>query len=234
MYTLEVFSSVVWGGVIRCRESQCNVSFPSEAEDEFFSDQAGYHHQGSKQASAHNRQERIVNPASWLHGWNFTTVLYCILEHAMDDFRRKPHDDSGRPYVGDLFRREVSTPNRGVVLDKVMDMYKQLPAQFKETKLVPQNRKGGLEDRISFQAANITATLQLVRMVLFSADEATVGDKCDIAFDLLNSFAKIPAFLLRAISSPLLYHFAGIGAILGSVIEGPLSEPSYLQVREVL
>lgn len=115
-----------------------------------------------------------------------------------------------------------------------MEMHEQLPARFKETKLMPQNGKGGLEAKFSFQAANITATLQLVRMVLFSADEATVEQKCDIARDLLDSFAKIPAFFLRAISSPLLHHFAGIGTILGSVIEGPLSEPSYLQVREVL
>jgi hypothetical protein len=125
-------------------------------------------------------------------------------------------------------------PHQNVVLEKVMEMHEQLPAQFKDTKLVPQNGKGGLEDKFSFQAANITATLQLVRMVLFTSDEATVDQKCAIARDLLDSFSKVPVFFLKAISSPLLHHLAGIGAILGSVIEGPLSEPSYLQVRGVL
>jgi hypothetical protein len=36
MYTLEVFSSIVWGGMIRCRESQSKVRYPSEVDDEFF------------------------------------------------------------------------------------------------------------------------------------------------------------------------------------------------------
>lgn len=232
MYALEVYSSIVWGSIIRCRESQCSVSYPSEVDDEFFSDQTGYHPQNALQPSTYNNQAGIVNPISWLHGWNFTTKLYRILEHAMDDFYRRRLQTS-RPFsLGDLFGREIS--HRSVVLDKVMEMHEQLPARFKETKLMPQNGKGGLEDKFSFQAANITATLQLVRMVLFTADEATVDQKCTIARDLLDGFAKVPIFFLRAISSPLLHHLAGIGAILGSVIEGPLSEPSYLQVREVL
>jgi hypothetical protein len=132
----------------------------------------------------------------------------------MDDFhKRRPHTTS--PFSpSDLFRRD--TPHQSVILDKVMGMHEQLPARF------------------SFQAANITATLQLVRMILFTSDETTVDQKCTIARDLLDGFAKVPVFFLRAISSPLLHHLAGIGAILASVIEGPLCEPSYLQVREVL
>jgi hypothetical protein len=234
MYALEIYSSIVWGGIIRCRESQCNVSYPSEVNDEFFSDQTGYHPPNSLNSlsSSYNNQAGIVNPISWLHGLNFATELYRILEHAMDDFhRRRPHT-TGSFSPSDLFGRE--TPHQSIILNKVMAMHEQLPARFKETKLIAENGKGGLEDKFSFQAANITATLQLVRMILFTSDEATVEQKCTIARDLLDSFAKIPVFFLRAISSPLLHHLAGIGAILGSVIEGPLCEPSYLQVREVL
>jgi hypothetical protein len=115
-----------------------------------------------------------------------------------------------------------------------MAMYDELPPSFKETKMTAQNMRGGLEDKFSFQAANITATLQLVRMILFTSEDATVDQKCAIARDLLEGFSRVPVFFLRAISSPLLHHLAGIGSILGSVIENPISEASYLQVRQVL
>ena len=71
-------------------------------------------------------------------------------------------------------------------------------------------------------------------MVLFTAEDATVDEKCAIARELLDDFAKIPLFFLKAISSPLLHHLAGIGAVLGSVIEGQLSLAEFFQVRTVL
>jgi hypothetical protein len=231
MYTLEVYSSIVWGGIIRCRESQSHVSYPSEVDDEFFAD-SGYHPPNSLTSSLPLPSQSITNPISWLHGWNFTTELYRILEHAMDDFHRRRPSNIGPFSPSDLFGREA--PHQSVVLNKVMSMHEDLPPRFKETKLIPLNGKGGLEDKFSFQAANITATLQLVRMVLFTAEDASVDEKCEIARDLLERFSKVPVFFLRAISSPLLHHLAGIGSILGSVMEGPLSETSYLQVRGVL
>jgi hypothetical protein len=72
-------------------------------------------------------------------------------------------------------------------------------------------------------------------MVLFTAEDSTVSQKCTIANELLDGFSKVPVSFLRAISSPLLYHLAGIGSILGSVMtESPLSESAYLQVRSAL
>jgi hypothetical protein len=229
MYTLEVYSSIVWGSIIRCRESQSHVSYPSEVDDEFFSE-SGYHPPNVLISSFPS--QAITNPISWLHGWNFANELYRILEHAMDDFHRRRPSNIDPFSPSDLFRRDA--PHQSVVLDKVMSMHAELPPRFKETKLIPQNGKGGLEDKFSFQVANITATLQLVRMMLFISEDATVDQKCAIARDLLDSFAQVPLFFLRAISSPLPHHLAGIGSILSSVIEGPLSESSYLQVREVL
>lgn len=38
IYTLDIFTSIVWGGVIRSREYQSNVSYPSEADDDMFDD----------------------------------------------------------------------------------------------------------------------------------------------------------------------------------------------------
>lgn len=225
MYTLEVYSSIIWGSIIRCREAQCQVLVPSEVNDEFFSD-AGYHPPNALLPSS----TAAANPMCWLHGWNFAVELYRTLEHAMDDFHRRRQTNGFSP--SDLYNREAL--HQTVVLDRVMSMYEQLPPQFKESKLNSMNYKGGLEDKFSFQAANITATLQLVRMILFTSEKATPEEKCDIARDLLDSFAKIPLPFLRAISSPLLHHLAGIGAILGSVIEVPISESSYMQVRNVL
>lgn len=43
-------------------------------------------------------------------------------------------------------------------------------------------------------------------MVLFTAEDATVDQKCAIARDLLDRFAEVPVLFLRAISSPLVCH----------------------------
>lgn len=40
-------------------------------------------------------------------------------------------------------------------------------------------------------------------MVLFTAEDATGDQKCAIAHELLNGFAKVSVFFLRAISPPL-------------------------------
>jgi hypothetical protein len=44
-------------------------------------------------------------------------------------------------------------------------------------------------------------------MVLFTAEDATVDQKCAIARELLDGFAEVPVFFLRAISSPLVCLF---------------------------
>lgn len=89
-------------------------------------------------------------------------------------------------------------------------------------------------DRYGFQAANITATVQLLRMMLFASGGGTIEERCKIASEVVDAFTRIPAAYLRAISSPLLHHLAGIGAILGSVFEEPISDIAYEQVRVVL
>lgn len=40
-------------------------------------------------------------------------------------------------------------------------------------------------------------------MVLFTAKDATVDQKCSIARELLDEFKNIPTYYLRAISAPL-------------------------------
>ena len=79
-------------------------------------------------------------------------------------------------------------------------MYAALPSQFKET---PPTTGDMAKDLFGFQSANIQATLQLLRMVLLSAEELGVDRKCDVAGELLSVFSKVPVEYLNAISSPL-------------------------------
>jgi hypothetical protein len=71
-------------------------------------------------------------------------------------------------------------------------------------------------------------------MMLFASGGGTIEERCKIASEVVDAFMRIPVAYLRATSSPLLHHLAGIGAILGSVLEEPLSDIAYQQVRVVL
>jgi len=167
-------------------------------DDDSF-DETAYHHPNNL-VTSYNPQT-ITNPLSWLHGWNFTTDLYRILEHAVDECHRRRPSNTAPFSLGDLLGRE--TPNQSVTLKKVIAMHDALPPRFKETRLNPHDGHEGLEDKFSFQAANITATLQLVRMILFTTEAATVEQKYSVARDVLNGFARVPVVFLRTVSSAL-------------------------------
>lgn len=82
--------------------------------------------------------------------------MYRILEHAMDDFHRRREQTVGPFSPSDLFPRDA--PPQSVVLEKVMLMHAELPSRFKESR----NAVGEMsEDIFGFQAANITATIQV-------------------------------------------------------------------------
>jgi len=71
-------------------------------------------------------------------------------------------------------------------------------------------------------------------MMLFASGGGTFRECCKITSEVVDAFTRIPVAYLRAITSPLLHHLAGIGAILGSVLEERLSDITYQQVRVVL
>ena len=71
-------------------------------------------------------------------------------------------------------------------------------------------------------------------MVLFAAGGASISDRCAIAKEVVDAFIAVPVAYLQAISSPLMHHLGGIGQMLGSVFEEPLSEADYRQVRTVM
>ena len=160
MYTLDVYSTIVWGGIIHWREAQARVSYPSEIEDEWFSD-TGIHISTTIAPQVSNDLPSLVSrlngsSSSWLRGWNFTTDLYRILEHVMDHYHRLKGRSASLPTVTDLFTSD--NPSQAKILDHVMALYNQLPQRFKET---PEVEADASEDRFNFQAANITATLQV-------------------------------------------------------------------------
>lgn len=234
MYCLDIYSSIMWNGVIRCREQQSNVSYTTEIDDELFDD-SGYRF-GEKPIDtppvvigpSPTHPALNVRTSSWLCGWNFTTDLYRVMEHVITHFRDKRRHK--RSFLNDIFGEAPAVPASNV-RDSIMAMYNNLPQCFKETQPVTCDAN---QDRYGFQAANITATVQLLRMVLFANAGATIEDRCKIASEVVDAFMRIPVQYLQAISSPLLHHLAGIGSILGSVFEESLSESGYLQVRVVL
>lgn len=182
-YTLDVYSSIVWSGQMRSREAHVQVPYPSEADDD------------KLETSAIG----LVDPSCWLHGWNFTTDLYRVLEHTVDKLRSR-HAFSGplRPMQAAFATDSFSGP---VVLQSVLDVYARLPSRFKT---IPSVTGEQAHDIFGFQAANIQATLQLLRIVLFSAEEnVDMDQKCNVAADLLSVFHNAPVAYLKAISTPL-------------------------------
>ncbi|KAJ4416439.1 hypothetical protein N0V85_002273 [Neurospora sp. IMI 360204] len=159
-------------------------------------------------------------------GWNFTTDLYRILEHNLSRLRTR----SSRFH---LVAESVSTPSLNVSSqDRVNELYMTLPPIFKQ--LQPATGDPA-KDIYGFQAANIQATMALLKMVSLSLEaDLDVERKCSVVSDILATFHQVPKPYLRAISAPLIYHIGGIGTILGSVMEGPLSESSCCVVRDLL
>lgn len=233
MYTLDVYSSTVWAGVMRCREAQSDVLYPMEIDDEMFDD-TGFHPSSADSApvigTSPGRIGAAIQTKSWICGWNFTTDLYRVLEHALDHFRARRARLKNRSFLHEVFGVSESVTQKSV-LEKVISIYANLPTCFKQTRPISFKNT---EDRYSFQAANIAATVQLLRMVLFSAGGATVEQRCQVANEVVQAFALVPVAYLRAISAPLLHHLAGIGSILSFVMEEPVSAGNYAQVRNVL
>ncbi|KAH6716848.1 Zn(II)2Cys6 transcription factor [Leptodontidium sp. MPI-SDFR-AT-0119] len=230
MYNLEVYSSIVWGSIIRCREAQCSVSFPSEVDDDLLSDSGFY--QTDPFFNPYSPQPRHTDRPCWLRGWNFATQVYQTLEHAMDEYLRRRSTNPSLFSPSKLFHHDIL--HCAELLVGIMDKYEKLHSQFKEPAMMSAYGQGSQEYKVSFQAVNITATFELARLVLFACEDAGVEKKCGIVRDLLKNFDRTPTNFIRALSCPLLHHVASVGNILASVIEGPISESSYEHVRAVL
>lgn len=203
MYTLDVYSAIVWDGCIHFQEGHAKVHYPSAVD------------------------AQAVDGVHWIVGWNFTTDLYRILEHDLSRLRSRTSKFANLGHPTTTWGAfSVSSQ------DFVNDLYSALPPVFKQ--LQPATGDPA-RDIYGFQAANIRATMALLRMVYLTADEdVDLEKKCSVVSDVLSTFHQVPKPYLRAISTPLIYHIGGIGTILGSVMEGPLSHTSCLRVRDLL
>ncbi|RMY09652.1 hypothetical protein D0868_04119 [Hortaea werneckii] len=217
-YTLDVFTSIIGTSVIRGSEAAFNVCYPCDIDDGI-----------SGKAPGTFEMATETETVTWLQGWNFVTDLYRILEHTLYSLRQLRSNRERTPAMPVTF---FDCPvSQNAVLDHVMAMYEELPPIFKSTKPITNDSRDTL---FGFQAANIAATVQLVRMVLFTTEGSDVEQKCEIARDLIRAFRSIPVEYLQAISSPLLHHLTGIGVILGSAFHFGLTRSSYKRIRSVL
>ncbi|KAK1070211.1 hypothetical protein LTR74_004363 [Friedmanniomyces endolithicus] len=215
MYTFDIYTAVVFDGLMWSQETHSNVRYPLEVNDE----------------------DLTAEPASptdddnWLRGWNFTTDLYRMLEHSMMRMRRSKAMHNGRSSVTRLLL--PSDMPDAQLMDNVLGAYYELPARFR---VVNAPATGDRRQTLfGFQAALIQTTLQLVRMTLFSTvTNHDVDSKCYVAEQVLTTFHSIAPQYLRAISTPLVHHLDRIGRILASVMEGLLCEQSYQRVRNLL
>ncbi|KAK5074638.1 hypothetical protein LTR70_010084 [Exophiala xenobiotica] len=228
MYTLDVFSSIVWNSVIRVREQQCNVRYTTELDDLHIDDH-GYRFAASSPVSGPSPPGNASGSgASWLQGWNATTDLWRILEHATLKLQSNP--TSMKTFLERSVGLEPSPPG-AAIQDQVDKFYQNLPACFKDTTEISCDPA---RDRYGFQAANITATVQLLRMMLLASETNSIEQRCKVVSEVVNAFMRVPVAYLRAISSPLLHHLAGIGSVLGGVLGEPFNEYQYQEVRTVL
>ncbi|KAK8183932.1 hypothetical protein BC567DRAFT_278541 [Phyllosticta citribraziliensis] len=213
-YTLDVYSSIVWNGQLFSREAHVHVGYPTEADDDHLEE----------------APVGLQDPTCWMHGWNFTIDIYRVMEHAINRLRAHRNVNMSLRPVQTFFTPESFSPSG--LLQAVFDMCNRLPPSFKEIRPMTGDQK---KDIFGFQAANAQATVQLLRMVLFSIEDTPdIEQKCNVAAELLAVFQSVPKAYLKVISTPLIYHLAGIGTILGSVIESALSEASYQRVRGML
>ncbi|GAB7345564.1 hypothetical protein MBLNU457_3872t1 [Dothideomycetes sp. NU457] len=207
-YSLDVYSTTIWNCFFRSQEEHTNVLYPGE--------------EGHEELP----ESHSDNP-SWLIGWNFTTDLYRVLEHALSKVRARKFFGNGRRQVDGLAFQDQFDDQK--VMRTILGMYYELPAKFKETPPMTGDMR---RDIFAYQAANIQATLQLVRMIMFSMDDgAGVDRKCDVVTEVLSVFHTIPREYLRGISMPLIYHLGHIGQVLASVIDEHLTEARYQRVR---
>ena len=131
MYTLEVYSSIIWNGVTRLREKQIDVAYTTEIDDDLFNDMGYNQPVPSPVDIGPSPGGRLgdVRSSSWLCGWNFTTDLYRILEHVLANFRdRRRH--TGALFSDMFYNKTILSANS--VQDTIMALYGNLPECFKE------------------------------------------------------------------------------------------------------
>lgn len=218
---------------MRCRESQYYVSYPSEILDQYFSDAFGYELSSPHITPFPSGQPPLPNADSWLHGWNFSTSLYCILENMIANLHSRQPRSRPAPVKLEL-KHESAVSSLFEIFQAAISKYNDLDRRYKRPINEPRQLNGD-SDSSNLQAVNISITLQLIHIVLCTAETGSnIAVKCSHAMQVLRCLREIPVYYLRAPSNPVLYHLTGVKIVLRKTLDGPLSLSSYLQIREVL
>lgn len=189
MYRLEVHSACVMGHMIRLPEAQLNVGYP-----------VGLHHPAFVPG-------RDGDFEDWFAGWNATTDLYRILEHAIVEFRASRNQHTS------ILHKPAQSSSLAIQqrLSKVQD---SLSPQFGQ--IFARSSDSG-KNRCGFQATKILFTIHLVRMFSSISAGAELDSVSLVAEEMLASIRKIPSEYIRASGLPLLQELAGVGHILGAI-----------------
>ncbi|KAF7561153.1 hypothetical protein G7046_g2986 [Stylonectria norvegica] len=206
MYRLEVHNACVLGHPIRTPESQTMVGYP-----------CGVHHTPLL-------PDRNGKFEDWFAGWNYVTELYRILEHAINDFRRK------RTALTTVLWSKISFKTDSILL-QLSTMQSNLMPQFAQAAMKSSDSGS---NRSGFQVANILCTIHLVKMVAFASEETSFVAACQTAEDLVDSMSTVPRDYIRSFGSPLMQELFGVGHMLTSVIGLNLSSTEHLRLRVTL
>lgn len=214
MYRLEVHTACVLGSLIRCTERQSNVGYPS-----------GIHHPPFIPG-------RDGQYEDWFSGWNATTDLYRVLEHAVSEFRVKRRP---RPSIlqGSQDTVETSAVTTEVVMRRLSRIQEELMPQFEA---ISSRSTDSGRNRCGFQASNMLCTIHLARMILSISDDASLASVFQTARYMMEKMNEIPREYIRAVGSPLLQQLAGVGHMLVGVARKhhDLSQEDYIELRAVL
>ncbi|KAF6830000.1 hypothetical protein CPLU01_07615 [Colletotrichum plurivorum] len=212
MYRLEVHTACVLGSLVRCPEAQSDVGYPR-----------GLHHP----AFVPGRDGQFEN---WFEGWNLTTDLYRVLEHAIADFRARSR---GRGSILKVDEDSIADGNMPRAISETLariqgDLRPHFGAASTRSSDNGRNRCG-------FQASNILCTIHLARMISSVSGRTDLDSACRTARDMMESMESIPLEYIRAVGSPLIQQLAGVGHMLVSVaVRHKPPGPDYGAFREVL
>ncbi|KAL4905072.1 hypothetical protein BDW74DRAFT_178082 [Aspergillus multicolor] len=207
IYRLEVHTACVLGNMVRTSETRCGVGYP-----------VGAHHPTF--IPGRNGQYE-----DWFNGWNTTTDLYRVLEHAISDLRAK----SGR---SQSILGPAKDSDSGIIMARLSEIHKRLLPQF----VTPASRSDDNgRNRCGFQAPNIICTIHLARLLSCVSGHGAPPQACAVADDLLTSITAIPLEYIRAAGSPLIQQLAGVAHILvGLAKKHGLNQFQHAQVEQVV
>ena len=210
MYRLEVHTACVLGNLVHCSEAQCNVDYPM-----------GLHHPAFLLG-------RDGPYEDWFAGWNLTTDLYRVLEHAIVDFRSKKTE---RPQGGSILGERARPPS-AFIASKLAQTQAELLPHFR-TAWTRSSDSG--RNRCGFQALNILCTIHLARTIASISCEGGPQPACEMACQMMESIGSIPLEYVRALGLPFLQQLAGVGYMLvGVAHKYELSHVEYDRLRDVV